>query len=346
MNKPIYEKHFSRSFCLAIIETWCKGESTDPRQWTEKQQPRKPFLVFERKDSSVDCYYDPEGIVWIKNELRNKLETDNNFIEKVKEELSKRISNLSIYFEKSTPLNLGELKGFVIKLRNAWVWFEAFWWLIYLLEDENKLEELNKLLKFRKESEEFVPKSDVIIRKSIKNIFPNLDEKYFDVILLKEIFSEQIPNNEILERRLNHYFYTYKTLFENINQKDLEKKYNINLETVKINKDITQLKGDSVYPGKVVGKVRKIMSVNDVHLLKEGEILVSSMTMPDFIVAMDKAKAFVTDEGGILCHVAIVAREMKKPCVIGTKVATKVLNDGDLIEVDADKGVIKILERI
>ena len=135
-------------------------------------------------------------------------------------------------------------------------------------------------------------------------------------------------------------------MFENINQKDLEKKYNINLETVKINKDITQLKGDSVYPGKVVGKVRKIMSVNDVHLLKEGEILVSSMTMPDFIVAMDKAKAFVTDEGGILCHVAIVAREMKKPCVIGTKVATKVLNDGDLIEVDADKGVIKILERI
>ena len=59
--------------------------------------------------------------------------------------------------------------------------------------------------------------------------------------------------------------------------------------------------------------------------------------------AMEKAAAFVTDEGGITCHAAIIAREMKKPCVIGTKKATKVLKDGDLIEVDAEKGVVRKL---
>jgi pyruvate,water dikinase len=52
----------------------------------------------------------------------------------------------------------------------------------------------------------------------------------------------------------------------------------------------------------------------------------------------------VTDEGGVTCHAAIVAREMKKPCIIGTKIATKVLKDGDLVEVDANKGVVKILK--
>jgi len=60
---------------------------------------------------------------------------------------------------------------------------------------------------------------------------------------------------------------------------------------------------------------------------------------------MERAAAFVTDEGGILCHAAIVAREMSKPCVTATKNATKVLKDGDLVEVDANNGVVRILER-
>jgi len=56
---------------------------------------------------------------------------------------------------------------------------------------------------------------------------------------------------------------------------------------------------------------------------------------------MKKAVAFVTDEGGITCHAAIISREMKKPCIIGTKIATRALKDGDLVEVDANKGVVR-----
>ena len=59
---------------------------------------------------------------------------------------------------------------------------------------------------------------------------------------------------------------------------------------------------------------------------------------------MKRAIAFVTDEGGITCHAAIIAREMKKPCIIGTKVATKILKDGDMVEVDANKGTVKIIK--
>ena len=70
------------------------------------------------------------------------------------------------------------------------------------------------------------------------------------------------------------------------------------------------------------------------------------MIKPDYLSAMKKAVAFVTDEGGITCHAAIVARELNKPCIIGTKIATKVLKDGDEVEVDADKGVVKILKRV
>jgi len=60
---------------------------------------------------------------------------------------------------------------------------------------------------------------------------------------------------------------------------------------------------------------------------------------------MMKCSAMVTDEGGISCHAAIVSRELKKPCVMSTKLATSVIKDGDRIEVDADKGTVKVLKR-
>lgn len=75
--------------------------------------------------------------------------------------------------------------------------------------------------------------------------------------------------------------------------------------------------------------------------VREGDILVTPMTNPHMVPIMKKAAAFVTDEGGITCHAAILSREMKKPCIIGTKIATQVLKDGDRVEVDAEKGVVR-----
>jgi pyruvate,water dikinase len=69
------------------------------------------------------------------------------------------------------------------------------------------------------------------------------------------------------------------------------------------------------------------------------------MTRPEYVPLMRLALAIVTDEGGITCHAAIVSRELKKPCIIGTKIATQVLHDGDLVEVDADAGVVRVIEQ-
>ena len=107
---------------------------------------------------------------------------------------------------------------------------------------------------------------------------------------------------------------------------------------------IREVKGNKAFGGKVTGTAKVILSPAEVGKVQKGDILIAVMTFPSFIVAMEKAAAFVTDEGGILCHAAIVAREMKKPCVIATKIATKVFKDGDLVEVDADKGVVKKLK--
>jgi phosphohistidine swiveling domain-containing protein len=107
-----------------------------------------------------------------------------------------------------------------------------------------------------------------------------------------------------------------------------------------INSD--ELKGTTACKGKVKGRAKIIMHLKkDAEKFNEGDILITGMTRPEYVPLMKKSVAVVTNEGGITCHAAIVSREMGIPCIIGTKVASEVFKDGDLIEVDADKGIAR-----
>ncbi len=105
-----------------------------------------------------------------------------------------------------------------------------------------------------------------------------------------------------------------------------------------VQKDI---KGTVAFRGIAKGRVSIVNSKADLSKVQIGDVLVARVTMPDYLPAMIHAVAFVTDEGGITSHAAIVARELKKPCVVGTKTATNMLKDGDMVEVDAITGIIK-----
>jgi phosphoenolpyruvate synthase/pyruvate phosphate dikinase len=110
-------------------------------------------------------------------------------------------------------------------------------------------------------------------------------------------------------------------------------------------KRTNEIRGKVAYSGHTKGKARLIFDAKDFFRLKRGEILITSMTSPHMVPIMKKAAAFVTDEGGITCHAAIMSRELKKPCVIGTKIATQIFKDGDLVDVDANRGIVKIIKR-
>jgi len=107
----------------------------------------------------------------------------------------------------------------------------------------------------------------------------------------------------------------------------------------------TTVRRKPTQPGKVTAPVRVILGSEQFHKMQDGDVIVCSMTDPNYVPLMKRASAIVTDMGGILCHAAIGSRELKVPCVIGTTVGTKVFTDGDLVEVDAQKGVVKILTK-
>ena len=96
-------------------------------------------------------------------------------------------------------------------------------------------------------------------------------------------------------------------------------------------------------PGVVTGKVVIINSNKELSKVKKGDVLVAKVTDPRYTPAMRLASAIVTDEGGMLSHAAITSRELHIPCIVGTKYATQTLKDGDMVEVDANNGIIKKL---
>jgi pyruvate,water dikinase len=90
--------------------------------------------------------------------------------------------------------------------------------------------------------------------------------------------------------------------------------------------------------------VRIVLELADLQDIEVGDVLVTPMTRPEYGVALDRAGAFVTDEGGRNCHAAIIAREMGKPCVIATHTGTSTLRDGMLVRVDGAAGTVAVLE--
>ncbi len=185
--------------------------------------------------------------------------------------------------------------------------------------------------------------------KSRYNISKNMLRKYDEQELMDLISFGKIVNEKILNKRLKGFAKILKN--EEIVTLEGEEAVDFIKSINDVDGDVLEIKGNVASGGIAKGRVvvlsytRSSDHAEKIKNMSEGDILVSEMTRPNIIMACKKAGAIITDEGGITCHAAIVARELKKPCIIGTKIATQVLKDGDLVEVDAEKGVVRIVKK-
>ncbi|MFH1316073.1 MAG: PEP-utilizing enzyme [Candidatus Woesearchaeota archaeon] len=214
----------------------------------------------------------------------------------------------------------------------------------YIGEDKNKLTKhiQERVGKERDDASRIYAQLEEIIREVVINIGK---EKGFDGELIRHMTYDEIKdflNTKIiseerigeLEKRKNNFLYLWHGADEIvITDKDQIKE--IENELFKPEKDF--LRGHTAHKGLVEGIVINAAEAKNI-------ILVTSNTTPDLIHLVSHSSAIITDEGGILCHAANIAREMKKPCVIGTKHATRLFKTGDRVIVDADNGIIKRLK--
>lgn len=174
---------------------------------------------------------------------------------------------------------------------------------------------------------------------SVRQVRYLLPEEFKDLMINKNF-----PVAVLNERYHEHVHYSSKdkpdVLLLGKKAQDFLNKINIFKEEIGHAKILL---GDCASPGRARGKVKIVNTVGDMTKMNQGDILVSVATTPELVPAIKKAAAIVTDVGGITCHAAIISRELGLPCVVGTKFSTRVLHDGDTIDVNATHGKINII---
>lgn len=303
------------------------------------------FFIYEK--NAITCYQSQKVTERIGGLIDSKIIRRKNFAQELSNELLDRVQKLR-KFMRLAPNQLFNRHNFV-EFSQQWhegmVFFVAVTRCGKALVDPKYKSELKLITKTRLKSESIFVETDLYLRKFLKLVARKEELKNLDLSVLSynELFKYikigKLPAQPILRSRLSGcgYVYNGKDHFISLTQAHELAKRIIGTYGVKPG----FAKGLTAYPGLVRGQVAIVFDPSTAKNFRTGQILVTGMTRPDFLQLMKKAVAIVTDAGGVLSHAAIISREFKKPCIIGTQTVTKAFKDGDMVEVDANKGIVR-----
>jgi phosphohistidine swiveling domain-containing protein len=342
ISSPKFVKTFARDFALISLEIAYQCETAPVKNWSlPNPNPYSPHLAFERADGTVYVWYKSEGISWIEATLRQRISADPRYLELVAARVLAETESMRPFYERPRPVSTEQLLRYIRQYMSAYDWLEALWTISRMPEATGHG---SILIGVRKHTAKLSSGSDSLVRQSLSALYPSLGD-LSAMISLREFESNSIPSREVLEQRMRTSFYFNGQIHVGMSRTVASKTFGVTFIEDALPSDESTIIGMTGAPGRARGAVCRVMGHGDFGKIKPGQILVSPMTMPDFIREMDLAAAVVTDEGGTTSHAAITAREQKKPCVVGTKVATKLLADGDVVDVDADRGTVRVISR-
>jgi len=342
-TKRKFERFCNRSMPLMTAQYWYSGERYGLGKIINDVNYYNPLFVY-KKNKGTDVYYEIDDNENDESLLTTYFRNNPNHFKLLAKEYKQECDILLRLINEAKPKDFS-------KIFNLHVSFWPKLSLMISLGDLLKQKRLRTIAqhayKLRKQTEKVEYLSGNNLLALANQILPDLS-KFIYFLTFEEIKNRNIPPKKELLKRKEGYIYFEDKIYTDLALKDFKKKKGISFKKERMNKIIKKdiiLNGDIAMKGRANGSVRVIFEEYQLSRVKDGDILVTAMTTPDYIFAMKKAAAFVTNEGGITCHAAIVAREMKKPCIIGTKNATKILSNGDFVEVNANKGVVKILKK-
>lgn len=330
-----FRKVMNRSMPLFSCQYWHEGEKFGLPAVCENVCFFDHVFVY-KKGFGTGVYYNFTDSKQDHANLTHYFNQNHEKFDKLAETYQKDVQHILELVEKKDPAYFSEIYQLLIKT------FPMLTASNVIGKDETAEESL------RKKAFDLRSKNDQVTYQAGYALFDLAKEKIgdseiIDFLTFEEIRSENIPSIEEIEERKQGYIYYNRKLYLGEKMKNFEEKEGITLVNEEA-EETNQIKGTIAQKGKTAGKAKIVFETNQLNKVEKGDILVTPMTTPDFLPAMQKASAFVTDEGGVTCHAAIISREMKKPCIIGTKIATRVLKDGDWIEVDADNGIVRKIQ--
>lgn len=319
-------------------------------------------FCYIKNDLNYECFLKKDT-----DALRQKLDDlpvdeQIKYVQRITDDYYDKASNLEKQIKTVENLNIEELTNEelgdnIMALGEAWlkvvfqIWYAVLLDIWYPGSDE-KLELKGAIAKARdhcghlhKQSRDGVEK--IMYSEAAKRLGLSEREVYF---MIQPEIAEALRGNLILKEELkarmelwvgSNYEGRLKIYSGNVAEKFME-----NFSVPEVSKKVEDnLKGSPACMGETEGIAHVILLDNEFDSFKEDEILVSLQTMVHYVPIMKKAKAILTEFGGLTSHAAIVSRELNKPCIVGIKGLIASVKTGDTISIDANKGIVKILKR-
>ncbi|MCX6784551.1 MAG: PEP-utilizing enzyme [Candidatus Komeilibacteria bacterium] len=340
-KKLLFDRQFERELSLFSCVVWEEGDRFGLKKWLGQGLAQ---VLFVKKAASplITIYYDRTELDYFDKLIRDKTLKDHKFFPKVKKYFLKYWQPLKPYAQGRKISSIKEFGKFYQNLTAWWPLMSLIYWIPAPDSLTFGGPQVTEAKHLRKQTEKFSDDSELLFLDFFKKQYPKYAQ-YAEIITPAEVFS--LFNKPFSKLQLKTFDQRKKQgfIYQQSQLQPLNKIKALSFNPLPL--ATNQLTGQIAFKGKVTGKVRVVNLTSEINTLKPGEILVAHMTNPRYLPAIKKAAAIITDEGGITCHAAISARELKKPTIIGTKVATEVLKTGDQIELNANTGVIKILKR-
>lgn len=326
-----------RDLNLLSVQAWKRGFTV----YTEKYLGWK-YPVYIYFDGEKACFYHRlEDFTYFKQVITPKLEQEDALFNSLNSLFQENVRKLQLAL---TGLSLSSLEAIAELIS------EVYSFYIYVVSD-TFVEARPAAWQSRLLSEGILYEADAAMEKLLGDSLGNVskDPALAHVMSQQEVellLTGKQLDTSILKERLSGYILWDDTILTGKNFRDFCIEQGLtNPEDELALKNKGWVQGQTAYPGQVSGRVVIVREKADISRLQEGDILVAVMTSVHHLPAMKKAAAIITDEGGVTCHAAIVARELKKPCLTGCKTATKVFKDGDLVKVDTSAGKAEIKEK-
>lgn len=322
---------------LMDIQSWYIGELYGIEEITNQEAHFDPLFIYQ-KNGMVDVYYCAKDVDLAVEIITKHFNDNSNKFSKLATRYIRHCDDLD---KLSRNKNIEDFSQIYDLICEIWPAMSVIIVLGEFIEEERLKDIAQQALDLRTEKGEVIYHASETLLELAGQKHPQMSD-FTGLMTFEEIeLEKKLAPSELADRE-NGFFYFGANLYTNCSTARLEKEQNIQLER-HTTEQVDVVKGQVASIGKVKGRVRVMLKAKSLERFQDGEVLVSAMTTPDFMPIMKKAVAFVTDEGGVTCHAAIVSRELGVPCIVGTGVATRVLRTGEFVEVDAERGIVRKL---
>lgn len=294
---------------------------------------------YQHVNGQISFYKDGKGYKLLSEILAKRYLKDFSLAKKTANKLIKVSDEINSFIKQHKTLDslLKKWDYFYNTYRDFFAYHQAMYYPSeYLINNKNKIKDKKKVDKIVDVLDQAYKYNEIVV--------PNVEKYFVDLgighLSHIEINKEVLKNIKNKPKRRSIALLGGKTYILSFKRAtDINKKIQANYRKwLNARKNI---KGIIANKGKVKGKVRLIKDLSLLGTCKAGDVLVTTMTRPQYNAAIKKVAAIVTDEGGMLCHASMLAREFGIPCIVGTRNATSILKNGDVVMVDANKGEVK-----